>query len=324
MDEIVGGFQMAILVTGGAGFIGSHVCDALLGKGHSVICVDDFNDYYSPKIKENNIKACLKNARFCLYQEDIRNFDKVKRIFKERKIHKIIHLAARTGVRASVKAPLLYAQVNIGGTLNLLELAKQFGVKDFIFGSSSSVYGLNKNIPFSEENDTLPISPYAATKKAGEQLCYCYHHLYGMNVICLRFFTVYGPRGRPDMAMYKFTKLISEDEEIEMFGDGTSKRDYTYITDIVSGILSALDKNLGFEIINLGNNQAVELRYFISLIEKELGKKARIKRMPMQKGDVPLTYADISKAKRILGYEPKVGIKEGVKRFVEWFKNEKE
>jgi len=310
---------MNILVTGGSGFIGSHVCDALLGKDYNVICVDDFNDYYDPKIKENNIKSAVKNKNFKLYKKDIRNFDGLKKIFKENKINKIIHLAARAGVRASLKDPLLYEEVNVKGTLNLLELAKEFKIKDFIFGSSSSVYGIQKKIPFSEEDNTRPISPYAVTKKKAEELCKKYNDMHGLNIICLRFFTVYGPRNRPDMAMYKFTKLISEDKEIEMFGDGTSKRDYTYVTDIVSGVLNALDKNLGFEIINLGNNKAIELKYFISLIEKELNKKAKIKKLPEQKGDVPLTYADISKAKKLLNYEPKVKIEEGVKLFVRWF-----
>lgn len=310
---------MNILVTGGAGFIGSHVCDALLDKGQNVICIDDFNNYYDPQTKENNLKSALKNPKFKLYKEDIRNFDGLKKIFKENKIDKIIHLAARAGVRASIKQPLLYEEVNVKGTLNLLELAKEFNIKDFYFGSSSSVYGIQKKIPFSEQHNTSPISPYAVTKKKAEQLCHKYHNLYGLNIICLRFFTVYGPRNRPDMAMYKFTKFISEGKEIEMFGDGTSKRDYTYITDIVSGILNALDKKLGFEIINLGNNKAIELKYFISLIEKELGKKSKIKKLPEQQGDVPLTYANISKAKKTLNYEPKVKIEEGVKLFVRWF-----
>ena len=310
---------MNILVTGGAGFIGSHICDALLDKGHNIICIDDFNNYYDPKIKENNIKTFLKNNKFKLYKEDIRNFNSLKKIFQENKIDKIIHLAARAGVRASLKDPLLYEEVNVKGTLNLLELAKEFKINQFIFGSSSSIYGLNKKIPFSENDNTQPISPYGVTKKIGEQLCYVYHHLYNINIICLRFFSVYGPRGRPDMAMYKFTKSINEGKEIEMFGDGTTKRDYTYITDIVSGILASLDKNLSFEIINLGNNNTVELKYFISLIEKELKKKSKIKKMPEQQGDVPLTYANISKAKKILCWEPKVKIEEGVKLFVRWF-----
>ncbi len=310
---------MNILVTGGAGFIGSHVCEALLDKYHTVICIDDFNDYYSPKFKENNIKKIKDNDNFKLYKQDIRNFEALKKIFKENNIDKIIHLAARAGVRASLKDPLLYEEVNVKATLNLLELAKEFNIKTFIFGSSSSIYGLTKKIPFSETDNTQPISPYGITKKIGEQLCYVYNHLYNINITCLRFFSVYGPRGRPDMAMYKFTKLIKEDKEIEMYGDGTTKRDYTYVADIVAGIIAALEKNISFEIINLGNNQTVELKYFISLIEKELNKKAKIKNLPEQKGDVPLTYADIEKAKSLLNYEPKVKIEEGVKSFIGWF-----
>lgn len=309
-----------IMITGGAGFIGSHVCDVLLSKNKFVICVDNFDNYYNPKIKEENIKNCLKNENFKLYRVDITNYKELRKIFLSHKIDKVIHLAARAGVRPSIKNPFIYEKVNVEGTLNLLELAKEFKVKNFIFGSSSSVYGINKKVPFSESDKTSKqISPYAVTKKAGELLCHAYSHLYSLPIICLRFFTVYGPRGRPDMAIYKFTKLISENKEIEMFGDGNSQRDYTYITDIINGIISALDKEFKFEIINLGNSKTVKLKYLISLIEKELNKKAKIKQLPVPKGDVPITYADISKAKKLLNYNPKVKIDQGIKRFVKWY-----
>lgn len=311
---------MKILVTGGAGFIGSHVCDSLLKRGDEVICVDDFNDYYDPRIKEENIKAARQNSKFTLYLADIRNYLLMKEIFKKEAPDKVIHLAARAGVRPSIKNPFLYEEVNVKGTLNLLELSKEFFIKNFVFGSSSSVYGVNKKIPFSEEDRVdNQISPYAVTKRAGELLCHSYHELYGINISCLRFFTVYGPRGRPDMAPYKFTKLIDESKEVEMYGDGSTMRDYTFITDIVSGIVAALDKNYGFEIFNLGNSQTVELRYFISVIEGLLGKKARIIRKPMQPGDVPITYADISKARAMLGYNPKTSIEEGMKKVIDWY-----
>jgi UDP-glucuronate 4-epimerase len=308
-----------ILVTGGAGFIGSHVCERLINSNEKVICIDNFNDFYNPKLKENNIKGIVRNPNFRLYRASITDFDKVKDIFNKNKIDKIIHLAARAGVRPSFRNPGLYQETNVKGTLNILELAKEFGVQNFIFTSSSSIYG-DAKIPFSE--DTLvdnQISVYAATKRCAEILCSTYHNSYGLNVTILRLFTVYGPRGRPDMAPYKFTEKIFNNEEIEMYGDGTSKRDYTYIEDIVSGIIAALEKNLGFEIINLGNSNPVELKRLISLIEDCLGKKAKIKQNDLQKGDVPITYANISKAKRVLNYKPKINLDKGIKLFVEWF-----
>lgn len=314
---------MKILVTGGTGFIGSHVCEALLEKGFSVVCVDNFDDYYSLKIKERNIRGCLKNKNFKSYKKDITNYDDMKKVFEENGITKIVHLAAKAGVRASFENPELYKKVNVEGTRNLLKLAKEFGVKNFVFGSSSSVYGGNKKIPFSEEDETRDqISPYASSKKEAEILCREYSEKYGLNVVCLRFFTVYGPRGRPDMAVYKFTKLVNEGKEIPVYGNIGSKRDYTFIMDAVDGILSALDKELGFEIINLGDSNSIELRYLISLIEKEVGKKAKVKKMERQKGDVDITFADISKAKKLLGYEPKIKIKGGVRIFVKWFLDE--
>jgi len=315
---------MKILVTGGAGFIGSHVCDTLLKRGDSVICIDNFNDYYNPEIKKKNLEQASKNKNFVLYITDITNLEGLKRIFEKEDIDKIIHLAARAGVRPSLENPELYERVNVHGTENLLKLAREFRIKNFIFGSSSSVYGENKKIPFSE-NDPINniISPYAETKKKAEGLCKEFHDKFNMKITCLRFFTVYGPRGRPDMATYKFTKSISNEKTIEMYGDGSSKRDYTYVKDIVDGILSSLDKDLDFEIINLGNSDPIELKSFIAVIEKTTGKKAKINQSPMQKGDVLITYADISKARKLLGYDPKVKIEDGLKLFLEWYKQKK-
>ncbi len=310
-----------ILVTGGAGFIGSHLCEKLLEIGYRVVCVDNFDDYYNPKIKEKNIRACLKDSNFKLYKADIRDFHELERIFENNKIDKITHLAAKAGVRSSLKNPELYKEVNVNGTLNLLELANRFHIKNFVFASSSSVYGLNKKIPFSEDDKiSKMVSPYAETKRTAEIFCEQYHKMFRMNIICLRYFTVYGPRGRPDMAPLKFTKLINSGKKIPVYGDGSSERDYTYITDAVDGTVRALNKNMGFEIINIGNSTKVSLRHFISLIEKNLGKKADIKQLPMQPGDVPLTYADIKKAERLLGWKPKINIEEGIKRLAEWYK----
>jgi UDP-glucuronate 4-epimerase len=310
-----------ILVTGGAGFIGSHVCDNLIERGDKIICLDNFNDYYDPKIKRRNIEHNLNNSNFFLEEIDFTDNEKLIDIFNRYKFDSIIHLGARAGVRPSLIQPKLYFDVNINGTINLLENARIKGIKTFIFGSSSSVYGENKKIPFSEIDETKnQISPYASTKKIGELICKNYSYLYDINITCLRFFTVYGPRGRPDMAPYKFTKLIFNNESIEMYGDGSTKRDYTYINDIVFGIISALDKNLKFEIINLGNSNPVLLSDFIATIEKSLNKKANIIKKPIPKGDVLLTYADIHKAKKLLNYEPKTTIKEGISKFVEWYK----
>ena len=308
------------MVTGGAGFVGSHVCDALLKNGKKVVCVDNFNDYYSPDIKKRNIKHNLDNGKFVLEKVDITDFERLKQVFEKHNITKTIHLAARAGVRPSLSNPRLYFKVNVEGTLNLLELSKEFNIKTFIFGSSSSVYGNNEKTPFSEKDVTEnQISPYASSKKAGELLCKTYSHLNNLNITCLRFFTVYGPRGRPDMAPYKFTDLISNGEQIEMYGDGTSKRDYTYVEEIVQGILSALEKSFKFEVINLGNSNPTELKRFIEIIEEALNKKAHIIEKPMPKGDVNITYADISKAKNLLNYDPKTNIEQGMKKFVEWY-----
>jgi UDP-glucuronate 4-epimerase len=314
-----------ILVTGGAGFIGSHVCEALLKKGEKVVCVDDLNSYYNPKYKLENLSILKKYRNFKFYKLDISKSKQLETVFKKNKIDKIVHLAARAGVRASIEHPYLYEHVDIVGTLNLLELARKNKVKQFIFGSSSSVYGVNKKIPFSESDPiNNPISPYAACKVSGEAFCRDYSYLYKIPMICLRFFTVYGPRGRPDMAPYKFTQLISEGKEVPFYGNGKTKRDYTYVSDIVSGILSALNKKFDFEIFNLGDNHTVELKKLITLIEQNVGKKAKLKKMPLQPGDVPLTYADLKKSRKMLGYNPKVKIEEGIKKFVEWYKENRQ
>lgn len=311
---------MKILVTGGAGFIGSHTIRQLLKKGYYIVCVDNFNDYYNPQIKEDNIKDFIKHKNFKLYREDIVDYDVMKHVFDIEKIDKICHLAARAGVRASIENPLLYEQVNVRGTLNLFELAKVFKIKNFILASSSSVYGNSKKIPFSEkDNVDHPISPYAATKKSAELLAYTYHHLYGLHCTVLRFFTVYGPSGRPDMAPFLFVDSIYRGKGIKKFGDGSTKRDYTYIDDIVSGVISAIETDLEYEIINLGNNKPVNLNYFIELIEKLLNKKAIIEMQPKQPGDVDITYAKISKAKKLLDYYPTTSIEVGMKKFITWY-----
>jgi len=315
--------KIIILVTGGAGFIGSHLVGRLLKEGYEVICLDNFNDYYDPQIKRNNIKPFLREERFDLVEADIRDKDNLKKIFEKYKFQKVIHLAAQAGVRLSLKQPNLYVDVNVNGTLNLLELSKEYKIKNFVFGSSSSVYGATKEIPFSEEGKLKPISPYGVSKRTGELLCYTYNHLYNLPVTILRFFTVYGPKQRPDMAIHKFTKLIDEGKEIYLYGNGETSRDYTYISDIVEGIMSALNNDFNYEIFNLGNSNSTNLSHLISLIEKNLGKSAKIKYLPEQPGDPSITFADISKSKRILNYEPKVKIEEGIKRFIEWYRNEK-
>jgi UDP-glucuronate 4-epimerase len=312
---------MNILVTGGAGFIGSHLCGVLLSQGNKVICVDNFNDYYSPECKEKNIKSYINHPFFKLYKADILNLQVMKEIFSEELPHKVVHLAARAGVRPSIQEPLLYEEVNIKGTLNMLELVREFDIKNFVFASSSSVYGNNKKVPFSEsDNVDNPISPYAATKKAGELLCYTYYHLYNLNISCLRFFTVYGPRGRPDMAHLKFARLINRGKEIEIYGTGDSERDYTYVTDIVAGILAVLERESGYEIFNLGNSNPTKLSYLIELLGKELGKEVKLRYVKKQAGDVERTFANLSKSKQVLGYNPQVNIEKGVKLFIEWFK----
>jgi len=309
-----------ILITGAAGFIGSHLSEQLLKAGSRIICLDNLDSFYDPQIKRENLKPLLANNNFTLIEGDIRDLELLTDIFEGNRIDVIVHIAARAGVRPSIIEPLLYYDVNVRGTTNLLEMAKKYHVKKFIFASSSSVYGENKKVPFSEDDNVdYPISPYAATKKAGELIAFTYHHLYGIPVCCLRFFTVYGPRQRPEMAIHKFTRLIYEGKSIPVYGDGTSRRDYTYINDIIAGITASIDTELSYEIINLGESKTVRLSELISLIEENLQKKAEIEWLPEQPGDVPVTFADINKARRLLGYDPCVDIKEGVGRFVKWF-----
>jgi UDP-glucuronate 4-epimerase len=312
---------MNILVTGGAGFIGSAVVKKLVERGDEVVCIDNFNNYYNPKLKEDRVSKFLNGLNFKIYRTDIGDFQKLHQIFKQHQFDKICHLAAQAGVRYSLTHPFVYERTNVLGTLNLLELVKEFKIKDFIYASSSSVYGRNSKIPFSEtDNVDKPVSLYAATKKATELIAHTYHHLYGINCIGLRFFTVYGPWGRPDMALFKFTKAILENKPIDVYNFGNMERDFTYIDDIVRGTVAALDSGLKCEIFNLGNNQPVKLDYFISVIEKILGKTAKKNLLPMQLGDVKRTYADITKAKEMLGWQPKIGIEEGIERFVKWYK----
>jgi len=311
-----------ILVTGGAGFIGSHLVERLLSeKVWQVTIVDDFNDFYSPLVKRANVAPFLDNPQFSLCETNICDADNLRDIFAANEFDVIVHLAARAGVRPSLLQPKLYSETNIGGTLNLLELAREFNVKKFVFGSSSSVYGINCKTPFSETDKiSQTISPYAATKAAGELLCYTYSHLYDIRAVCLRFFTVYGARQRPDLAIHKFSKLILEDKPIEVFGDGTTRRDYTFIDDVIAGVRAAIDYDQSdYEIFNLGESQTVELRELIDILERKLGKKAIIERRPMQPGDVPQTFADISKARKLLNYNPQTKIEEGIGKFVEWF-----
>ncbi len=311
---------MKIIVTGGAGFIGSHLTGALLERGEQVVVVDDFNDFYDPTLKTENAELYLGKPGFTLYEADIRDRGKVASILREEAPDAVCHLAARAGVRPSIEEPLLYEQVNCVGTLNLLEAARRSGVSNFVFASSSSVYGINSKVPFSEEDPiTCPISPYASTKRAGELMCYTYSHLYNLPVTCLRFFTVYGERGRPDMAVAKFTRIINDGGVIEVYGDGTAQRDFTYVGDIIEGLLKSIYTPSRYEIVNLGGANTVEVKTLISLIEKSLGKKASVKYGDVMPGDVPITYADVTKAQRLLGFAPKVRIEEGVERYVKWF-----
>lgn len=310
---------MNVLVTGAAGFIGSWVSKTLTERGDTVIGIDNLNDYYDPQLKEARL-LWINNPRFKFYKADFSNLEEVRNIFKRERIDKICHLGAQAGVRYSITNPFIYEKSNLLGTMNLLEMAKTFDINSFIYASSSSVYGNNKKIPFSErDNVDNPISLYAATKKSNELMAHTYHHIYGINCTGLRFFTVYGPYGRPDMALFKFTESILNDKPIDVYNFGNMKRDFTYITDIVDGVTSAIDRNYECELFNLGNSNSVELEYFISCLENELGKKAKKNLLPMQAGDVPETCADISHAKERLGFEPKVKIEEGIKEFVKWY-----
>ena len=326
------GDMMNILVTGGAGFIGSHLCKELLKRKCNVVVVDNFDNLYSPKIKENNI-IDIKNFMYCknIIQDafkvikcDIRDIFKINQIFSEEKTDIVVHLAAMAGVRPSITDPLTYTDVNVKGTVNLLEMCKKYKVNKFVLASSSSVYGNNDKVPFSEEDSAgCPISPYAASKRAGELFCYTYHQLFNIDVAALRFFTVYGPGQRPDLAIHKFTKLIFDGEEIPFYGDGLSERDYTYIDDIIDGIIRTIEwinkENGRFEIFNLGKSHTVSLKTMVELLERSIGKKAVIKKLPAQSGDVKRTCADIKKAREILGYNPSTDIETGINRFIEWY-----
>lgn len=312
---------MNFLVTGGAGFIGSHVCERLLRENHRVWAFDDLNSFYDPQFKRRNLREIQALARpFEFVQGDISDRTALDELFSSVKLDQVVHLAARAGVRPSLQDPALYQRVNVEGTVNVLEAARQNGVKKIIIASSSSVYGLNSRAPFSE-NDPIfsAISPYAASKLACEALGHVWHHVYNMDVAMLRFFTVYGPRQRPDLAIYKFAKLICAGKPIPVFGDGQAARDYTFVTDTVDGVIACTKKELGYEIFNLGESQTVSLARMVELLEDALGKKAVIDRQPMQAGDVPLTFADISKAREKLGYNPKIQFEEGIKLFTDWF-----
>lgn len=314
-----------VLVTGGAGFIGSHLSHRLLARGDRVTVLDDFNDFYDPVRKRENVAGIEGRPEtahaFRLVEGDIRDEALVERLFAEGGFDGVVHLAARAGVRPSLSEPILYEDVNCIGTLRLLEAARHHGPEVFIFGSSSSVYGINEKVPFSEDDRVdLPISPYATTKRTGELLAFNYHHLYGTKISCLRFFTVYGPAQRPEMAIHKFTDLIARGERVPLYGDGSSRRDYTFISDIVDGVVAALDAELGFEILNLGGAETTALADLVRWIADELAVEPRIDYLPDQPGDVPITYADVSKAERLLGYSPKVPIREGLKRFVAWYR----
>lgn len=316
---------MRILVTGGAGFIGSHVCERLLARGDDVVVVDDFNDYYDPAVKRRNLAAFAAAPNVRVYEADIRNGAALRRVFADQPIDAVVHLAARAGVRPSLVNPVLYEEVNVIGTLHLLELCREMPVRNFVFGSSSSVYGINSKLPFSELDPiAAPISPYATTKRAGELHCFNYAHVYGVPATCLRFFTVYGPRQRPDLAIYKFTKRMLAGDPIEVYGDGASRRDYTYVDDIVTGIVAALDHPAPFEIVNLGNSSPITLNGLLAAIERATGRTAIRKTAPDQPGDVPATYADIGKAKRLWSWAPQVTLEEGLARFVVWYKHELE
>ncbi len=314
---------MNVLITGGAGFIGSHLADRRLARGDSVTVLDDFNDYYDPAVKRRNVAPHLGNPCYRLVEGDIRDRALVLGLFETGRFDAVVHLAARAGVRPSLKDPVLYEEVNCVASLHLLDAAVKFGKPRFVFASSSSVYGVNSKLPFSEDDPIdRPVSPYATTKRSGELLAFNYHHLYGLDVFCLRFFTVYGPRQRPEMAIARFTEAIERGKEFPFYGDGGSRRDYTFIEDILDGVEASLDRCRGFEIVNLGGSHPVTLSELVAALEAATGKKAKLSRQPEQPGDVPVTFADVSKAKRVLGYEAKVPLEEGLRRYVEWYRRE--
>ena len=310
-----------LIVTGAAGFIGSSLSDSLLNSGSYVLGVDNFDPFYGKTLKERNISLALKSPRYQFRDGDIRDSDFIDSCFSDFRPDVIVHLAAKAGVRPSLSAPELYLDVNVMGTLNILEMMKKNSIGKMIFASSSSVYGNNRKVPFSEnDNVDYPVSPYAASKKAGELLCHTYHHLYNLDIFCLRFFTVYGPRQRPDLAIHKFVKALLNDEVITLYGDGTTSRDYTHIDDIVRGISVAIERVKGFEIFNLGNSKPISLTSLVLLLEKSTGKEAYLKYLPMQDGDVERTFADISKARTRLGFVPEIDLETGINNYLKWFR----
>ena len=313
---------MNFLVTGGAGFIGSHVCEGLLRDGHAVWALDDLNSFYSPAVKEKNLKEISSLGKpFTFVSKNLSDIRALENLFSQVRFDQVIHLAARAGVRPSLDEPELFQQVNVEGTVNVLESARRHGVKKALLASSSSVYGVNAKVPFAESDPVLSvISPYAASKLACEALGHVYHHVYKMDIVMLRFFTVYGPRQRPDLAIHKFARLIHANKPIPVYGDGSTERDYTYISDIVDGVSACTQRQFKYEILNLGGSKTVKLSRLIELLESAMGKKAIINRLPAQAGDVPRTYADISKAQSLLGYQPRVNIEDGISKFVDWFR----
>ena len=317
---------MSVLVTGAAGFIGSHTVERLLDRGEAVVGLDNYDDFYDPAVKAANLSRARDHARFREVRGDIRDGERLAALPED--VEAIVHLAARAGVRPSIRHPALYADVNEVGTARLLELARDRGIRTFLFASSSSVYGNNEKVPFSEDDPVdHPISPYAATKKAGELLCHSFHHVYGTTVACLRFFTVYGPRQRPDLAVHKFARLIADGHAIPVYGDGSSQRDYTYVDDILEGVDGALrwarDNEGAYEVVNLGESRTVSLSEMIRVLSEEMGVEPEIDRQPFQPGDVERTWADVSKAGRLFGYRPRTEFRDGVRRFLEWFRGDR-
>ena len=313
--------QSRVLITGGAGFIGSHLAEALLREGCQVGIVDNFDDFYSPAEKHSNLEEVARVGGVRLHESDIRDVGRLQAVFEQERPDVVIHAAARAGVRPSIEQPKLYEEVNVGGTLNLLTLSHSFGVRKFVFFSSSSVYGATARVPFNEDHvEMRPVSPYAATKLAGELLCYTYSHLHHLSTVCLRLFTVYGPRQRPDLAIRKFATQIERGRPITIYGDGTTSRDYTYVEDIVAGIRAAMDCHGNFEVFNLGNSRPVKLLGLVRALEKVMEKRAALEFLPPQPGDVPVTWADLTKSRRLLGYRPRTPLDEGLGKFVDWLR----
>lgn len=314
-----------ILVTGGAGFIGSHLCERLLEDGYEVVCLDNFSNFYDPRLKEGNIRKLKENPSFTLVRGDILDKDLLEKVFSENRISKIVHLAAIPGVRQSVGDPFSYIDVDIKGTVNLLEAARKCGISHFIFGSSSTVYGQDSKLPFEEdEKNLIPISPYGTSKLAAERFCQTYSRLYKMPMTVLRFFCVYGPRQRPELALPKFARLINQGKSIPRYGSGESARDYTYIDDVIEGMARVVEKKFDFEIFNLGNSSPVKLNDFIEILSKKMGRSPQIEELPDQLGDVPITYAGVSKGKRLLGWEPRTSLEEGIGKYLAWHKEKEE